>query len=51
MYFIDARINRLINYFQEIADKIERHKDIIDQNNKSFYDMKKQKDGLQNERK
>lgn len=34
----------------EVTEKIEQHKEIIDQNNKSFYEMKKQKDGLQNER-
>lgn len=34
----------------ENTDKIEQHKEIIDQNNKTFYEMKKQKDSLQNER-
>ena len=33
-----------------MTEKIEQHKEIIDQNNKAFYDMKKQKDALQNER-
>ena len=37
--------------FQEVTEKIDKHKEIIDQNNKSFYEMKKQKDALQNERK
>ena len=36
---------------QDIAQKIDQHKEIIDQNNKSYYEMKKQKDALQNERK
>ena len=36
---------------QEVTQKIDRHKEIIDTNNKSFYEMKKQKDALQNERK
>ena len=36
---------------QEVTQKIEQHKERIDLNNKSFYEMKKQKDALQNERK
>ena len=36
---------------QEMTEKIEQHKEIIDSNNKTFYEMKKQKDALQNERK
>ena len=34
-----------------MTEKIEQHKDIIDANNKSFYEMKKAKDAKQNERK
>jgi hypothetical protein len=34
-----------------MTEKIEQHKDIIDTNNKSFYEMKKAKDAKQNERK
>jgi len=34
-----------------VTEKIEQHKDIIDANNKSFYEMKKAKDAKQNERK
>ena len=34
-----------------MTESIEKHKEIIDQNNRSFYDMKKKKDSLQNERK
>ncbi|KAI0216956.1 Structural maintenance of chromosomes protein 3 [Lamellibrachia satsuma] len=34
----------------EMTEKIEQHKEIIDSNNKTFYEMKKQKDALQNER-
>jgi len=37
--------------FQDVTEKIEQHKDIIDANNKSFYEMKKAKDAKQNERK
>ncbi|ESO00959.1 hypothetical protein HELRODRAFT_157320 [Helobdella robusta] len=33
-----------------VAEKIEVHKGVIDTNNKSFYEMKKQKDAKQNER-
>ena len=36
---------------QSVTEKIEQHKDIIDANNKSFYEMKKAKDAKQNERK
>lgn len=36
---------------QEITNKIEQNKEIIDQNNKTFFDMKKKKDQSQNERK
>jgi len=36
---------------QDVTEKIEQHKDIIDANNKSFYEMKKTKDAKQNERK
>jgi len=36
---------------QDVTEKIEQHKDIIDANNKSFYEMKKAKDAKQNERK
>ena len=36
---------------QGITDQIEAHKGIIDNNNKEFYEMKKQKDALQNDRK
>jgi hypothetical protein len=36
---------------QDMTEKIEQHKDIIDTNNKSFYEMKKAKDAKQNERK
>jgi len=35
---------------EDIAPKIDKHKEIIDQNNKLHYDMKKQKDALQNDR-
>jgi len=35
---------------KDVSEKIEQHKEIIDQNNKSFYEMKKQKDSYQNER-
>ena len=34
-----------------MTERIDEHKEIIDSNNKNFYDMKKQKDALQNERK
>ena len=43
-----------VNYWcciQDVTEKIEQHKDIIDANNKSFYEMKKAKDAKQNERK
>lgn len=33
-----------------MASDIEQHKEIIDQNNRQFYEMKKKKDALQNER-
>ena len=36
---------------QNVVEKIETHKGVIDANNKSFYEMKKQKDAKQNERK
>jgi len=36
---------------KDVTEKIEQHKDIIDANNKSFYEMKKAKDAKQNERK
>lgn len=35
---------------KDVTEKIEQHKDIIDANNKSFYEMKKAKDAKQNER-
>lgn len=37
--------------FQEISSKIDQNKDIIEQNNRNFNEMKKQRDALQNERK
>ena len=36
--------------FQEINQKVEQHKEIIDTNNKSYNEMKAKKDELQNER-
>lgn len=33
-----------------VTESIEQHKGVIDSNNKSFYEMKKQKDAKQNER-
>ena len=41
----------LLSLLQDVTEKIEQHKDIIDANNKSFYEMKKAKDAKQNERK
>ncbi|CAH1784036.1 unnamed protein product [Owenia fusiformis] len=44
------RVEILAVEIEDVSEKIEKHKDIIDQNNKNFYEMKKQKDTLQNER-
>ena len=41
----------MLSVFQSVTEKIEEHKGVIDSNNKAFYEMKKQKDAKQNERK
>lgn len=39
------------NLFQELTKEVENHRVNIDSQNKNFYEMKKKKDTLQNERK
>ena len=45
------KAEKLESQVTEVTGKIDKHKEIIDQHNRSFYEMKKQKDALQNERK
>lgn len=46
-----TKIKKIFCCFQEISSKIDQNKDIIEQNNRNFNEMKKQRDALQNERK
>lgn len=46
-----TKIEKIFCCFQEISSKIDQNKDIIEQNNRNFNEMKKQRDALQNERK
>jgi len=44
------KAQKLEQEIKDVTEKIEQHKDIIEVNNKSFYEMKKSKDAKQNER-
>jgi len=44
-------VHLFVALLQTVTESIEQHKGVIDANNKSFYEMKKQKDAKQNERK
>ncbi|XP_064630415.1 structural maintenance of chromosomes protein 3-like [Lineus longissimus] len=45
-----TKAEQLEAQISDYNDKVNQHRDIIDTNNKSYYEMKKQKDLLQNER-